>query len=211
MRFGQTLRNSVYAPWKEQYVDYAKLKKLLREDASLKDDSQQWTEEDENAFCDEILNVQLEKVADFQASTLRTLEERTSKCSDKIRELTPEEGKPTTDTTKGFRNMEGELDSITNEIKELRKYSSVNYTAFLKIAKKHDRKRGNKYKLRPMLQIRLARRPFNSEPVYSPLLNRLSVMYFVIRQNLEGNGDQSIMSASDTQSQTGEKYTAYKC
>lgn len=201
----------MYAPWKEQYVDYAKLKKLLREDASSKDEDRPWTEEDENAFCDEILNVQLEKVADFQASTLKALEERTSQCSDKIRELAPEEGKVKPDATNEFKDIEGELDSITNEIKELKKYSSINYTAFLKIVKKHDRKRGNKYKVRPMLQIRLARRPFNSEPAYSPLLNRLSVMYFVIRQNLEGNGDQSIMSASDTQSQTGEKYTAYKC
>ncbi|CRK18447.1 hypothetical protein BN1708_012347 [Verticillium longisporum] len=32
MRFGKTLRESVYAPWKDKYIDYAKLKSLLRED-----------------------------------------------------------------------------------------------------------------------------------------------------------------------------------
>jgi hypothetical protein len=64
-----------------------------------------------------------------------------------------------------------------------------------------------------MVQISLSKRPFNSEQSYAPLLNRLSVMYFVIRQNLEDNGDQRAPSTSDvpSQSQNGEKYTAYKC
>ena len=31
MKFGTTLRRSVYSPWKAQYIDYDKLKKLLKE------------------------------------------------------------------------------------------------------------------------------------------------------------------------------------
>jgi SPX domain protein involved in polyphosphate accumulation len=213
MRFGKTLREAIYPPWKDQYVDYSKLKTLLREDGP-QDEDKPWTEDDEARFCEEILNVQLEKVAAFQESTFKKLEQRTAQAGEKLRDLVPEEGKPKGDITLGrFRELEGELDSITNDVKELKKYSNINYTAFLKIVKKHDRKRGNRYKVRPMLQISLSKRPFNSEQSYAPLLNKLSLMYFVIRQNLEESSEQRTSSTSDAplQLQSGEKYTAYKC
>ena len=211
MRFGKTLRNSVYPPWKDEYIDYAKLKDMLREDV---DDDRPWTEDDENKFCEEILNVQLEKVAAFQASTFKELENRTNKAGEKLRDLAPEEGKAKGDITTGrFKEIEEELDAIINETKELKKYSNINYTGFLKIVKKHDRKRGNNYKIRPMLQMTLSKRPFNSEQGYSPLLNKLSMMFFVVRQQLDENTEQPSTSSADAQSQTqnGERYTAYKC
>lgn len=211
MRFGRKLRNSVYEPWKAQYIDYSKLKELLREDV---EDDKAWTEDDENKFCEEILNVQLEKVAAFQASTFHTLERRANKAGEKLRDLAPEDGKAKGDITAGrFKEIEEELDAIINETKELKKYSSINYTGFLKIVKKHDRKRGNNYKIRPMLQMSLAKRPFNSEQGYSPLLNKLSMMYFVVRQQLDETSELLAGSTSDATSQTqnGEKYTAYKC
>lgn len=211
MRFGKTLRNSIYAPWKDQYIDYGKLKNLLREDV---DDERAWTEDDENKFCEEILNVQLEKVAAFQASTFNGLENRANKAGEKLRDLSPENGKTKGDITNGrFKEIEEELDAIINETKELKKYSSINYTGFLKIVKKHDRKRGNNYKIRPMMQMTLSKRPFNSEQGYSPLLNKLSMMYFVVRQQLDENTDQPPAAATDAQSQmqNGERYTAYKC
>ena len=34
MRFGRTLQLSVYKPWRDGYIDYAKLKKLLKDDDS---------------------------------------------------------------------------------------------------------------------------------------------------------------------------------
>src|SRR5271170_5568982 len=213
MRFGKTLREAIYPPWKDKYVDYAKLKSLLREDGP-QDEDKPWTEDDEARFCEEILNVQLEKVAAFQESTFKKLEQRTTSAGEKLRDLAPEEGKPKGDITLGrFRELEEELDGITNDIKELKKYSNINYTAFLKIVKKHDRKRGNRYKIRPMVQISLSKRPFNSEQSYAPLLNKLSLMYFVIRQNLEDGSEQRTSSTSDApyQLQSGEKYTAYKC
>ena len=210
MRFGKTLRNSIYPPWKGEYIDYAKLKSMLREDG---EDDEPWTEEDENKFCEEILNVQLEKVAAFQASTFKGLEERANKAGEKLRDLSPEEGQPKGDITTGrFKEIEEELDAIINETKELKKYSGINYTGFLKIVKKHDRKRGSNYKIRPMLQMTLSKRPFNSEQVYSPLLNTLSMMYFVVRQQLDENTEQPSTSAdAQSQTQNGERYTAYKC
>jgi SPX domain protein involved in polyphosphate accumulation len=213
MRFGKTLREAIYPPWKDQYLDYSKLKTMLREDGP-RDEDKPWTEDDEARFCEEILNVQLEKIAGFQESTLKKLEQRASVAGEKLRDLAPEEGKAKGDITIGrIKEVEEELDSITNETKELKRYSSINYTGLLKIVKKHDRKRGNRYKVRPMLQISLSKRPFNSEQSYSPLLNKLSVMYFVIRQTLDYESEQHPSSTSDAPSQSpnGEKYTAYKC
>jgi SPX domain protein involved in polyphosphate accumulation len=213
MRFGKTLKASIYPPWKDQYFEYAKLKSLLREDGP-EEEGKPWTEEDESRFCEEVLNVQLEKVAAFQEATLKQLEQRATAAGEKLRDIAIEEGKQKGDITIGrFKEVEKELESITNATKELKKFSSINYTAAIKIVKKHDRKRGNRYKIRPMLQIALSKRPFNSEQAYDPLLNKLSMMYFVIQQNLEENAEQYHVSTPDTQvpSQNGEKYTAYKC
>ena len=203
-------------------MDYAKLKTLLRED-KYEDDDVPWTEDDENRFCDEIFNVQLEKVAQFQETTVASLKDRVDSAFEKLKELAPADSKPEGEITVArLRELEAELDAITNEVKELKKYSNVNYTAFRKIVKKHDRKRGDRYKVRPMMQLSLSRRPFNSERGYSPLLNKLSLMYFAIRQNLEepgtgvGDRDRDREQAPldlETQGEihNGERYTAHKC
>ncbi|RGP59735.1 hypothetical protein FLONG3_11114 [Fusarium longipes] len=219
MRFGRTLRESVYPPWKDKYIEYAKLKSLLREDVA-DDDNQPWTEEDETRFCEEIFNNQLEKVAQFQEQRFNSLKERVDSVFDKLKELAPVESlEEDKGTSKGdisatrLRTLESELDEITNEVRELKKYSQINYTGFLKIIKKHDRKRGDRYKVRPMMQLSLSQRPFNSETGYSPLLNKLSIMYFAIRQQLEEGGEQPPPLDLESQGEThnGERYTAHKC
>ncbi|OLN95377.1 Vacuolar transporter chaperone 3 [Colletotrichum chlorophyti] len=217
MRFGKTLRQSVYPPWKDKYVDYTKLKSLLRED-KYDDDDVAWTEEDENRFCDEIFNTQLEKVAQFQEATFNTLKDRIDTAFEKLKDLAPpndedDKGKKLdAATTQKLRDIEAELDKITTEISELKKYSNINYTGFLKIVKKHDRKRGDRYKVRPMMQLSLSQRPFNSEQGYSPLLNKLSIMYYAIRQQLdEGAAEQQPLDLeSQGETHNGERYTAHK-
>ncbi|KAL2021581.1 hypothetical protein VTK56DRAFT_7080 [Thermocarpiscus australiensis] len=214
MRFGKTLRQSTYAPWKDKYIDYAKLKSLLREDKP-DDEDEPWTEDDENRFCDEVFNTQLEKVAQFQAEKVEELRQRVDGAFDRLKELPAgEEGKPKIDAnTEEFRRLEAELDEITNELKELRRYSNLNYTGFLKIVKKHDRKRGDRYKIRPLMMVSLSKRPFNSDQAYSPLLNKLSLMYFAIRQQLEepGAGDAFPADPDSTrETHNGERYTAHK-
>ncbi|KAG5938884.1 hypothetical protein E4U53_007929 [Claviceps sorghi] len=227
MRFGKTLRLAVYGPWKDKYIDYAKLKSLLRED-KFDDDSVPWTEDDENRFCDEIFNVQLEKVARFQQEQVDALKYRADIVFERLKESAPppaaageagEAGKagkasataaPRDDADVArLRALEKELDDITNEVRELKKYSSINYTGFLKIVKKHDRKRGDRYKVRPMMQLSLAQRPFNSEQGYSPLLNKLSIMYFAIRQQLEVEAAPLDLD-NEGETQNGERYTAHK-
>ncbi|KAH0421420.1 vacuolar transporter chaperone 2 [Colletotrichum camelliae] len=222
MRFGKTLRQAIYAPWKDKYIDYAKLKSLLRED-KYDDEDVAWTEEDENRFCDEIFNTQLEKVAQFQEETFNALKDRIDAAFEKLKDLAPpasegeeqdgsEVKKADAATAQKLKDIEAELDKITTEISELKKYSNINYTGFLKIVKKHDRKRGDRYKVRPMMQLSLSQRPFNSEQGYSPLLNKLSIMYYAIRQQLdESSADQQPLDLeSQGETHNGERYTAHK-
>src|SRR3954447_1026864 len=86
MRFGLTLRQSIYTPWKDYYIDYPKLKKLLKED-SVADDDAGWTEQDEGAFVEELLNVQLEKVNEFQSQTYSQLRDKTSACEARLEKI----------------------------------------------------------------------------------------------------------------------------
>ncbi|KAI8630888.1 VTC domain-containing protein [Xylariaceae sp. FL1651] len=212
MRFGKTLRESVYPPWRSEYMDYAKLKSMLRENTS-EDDDTPWTEDDENRFCDEIFNVQLEKVSQFQAKLSASLKQRADSAFEKLRELAPSDDKSKSDITNlRLRELQAELDAIVNEVKELKKYSSVNYTGFLKIVKKHDRKRGDRYKVRPMMRVSLSEHGLNSEQRYSSLLNKLSLMYYAINQNLDEAEQQQQPLDLEQQEEVhnGERYTAHK-
>ncbi|KAL9131730.1 MAG: hypothetical protein Q9217_000405 [Psora testacea] len=211
MHFGETLKNSTYEPWASSYIDYTKLKRLLRENES-DDENKAWTEDDEAKFVEELLNVQLEKVNSFQGETYKTLRERTTSCETQLQKLANSENGSSRKKTD--ENLEAEveevlrkLDSITKEINELEKYSRVNFTGFLKAAKKHDHRRGSKYRVRPLLQVRLAALPFNSED-YSPLLYELSTMYSFAREMKEGDTERR-KSFSESKS-GGDRYTSHK-
>ncbi|RKF79067.1 Vacuolar transporter chaperone 2 [Golovinomyces cichoracearum] len=209
MKFGRTLRNAVISKWESQYVDYTTLKNLLKEDF---DKHTQWTENDENKFCDAIFNVELNKVADFHEETFKKLESRTRNAASELQKLASE-SEITNDSkaTARFKEIEATLDDIITETKDLKKYSEINYTAFLKIVKKHDRKRGNNYKIRPLLLMSLNKRPFNSVQRYTPLLTKLSVLFYVVRQHLDEESDVFDVTTSEhSRLQNGERYTAYK-
>lgn len=213
MRFGQTLVNSVYPPWKDKYLEYDKLKKMLREDDTSPQGrggnnvDSSWTERDEENWVDELTNTQLDKVSQHQIEIFNALRDKTTACESKLQPTAGETDSPLSDEKKNIaKETIKELDSISKEITELKKYSRINYTGFLKIAKKHDRKRGHKYRCRPILQVRLAQQPFNTED-YSPLLYRLSTMYTWSRQILEGEDPRK---ESSTSVRPKDEYTAHK-
>lgn len=230
MRFGRRLQEAIYPPWKDKYIDYAKLKSILRENQP---DDDEWTDEDEKRFCDEIFNVQLEKVAQFQQEQFNSLRQRVDAAFEQLKSLTPQDapapapapapaeqpaGEPSSSAPKPqvpaakLKELEAELDSITRDVRELKRFSSINYTGFLKIVKKHDRKRGGRYRVRPTMRLSLSQRPFNSEQGYSPLLNKLSIMYFAIRQQLEeGDAPAPLDLESQGETRNGERYTAHRC
>ena len=62
MLFGTKLETETYAPWKDFYINYNQLKKLLKEGVILKNN---WTDKDEQNFVS-ALDENLEKVFTFQ-------------------------------------------------------------------------------------------------------------------------------------------------
>ncbi|EUC36270.1 hypothetical protein COCCADRAFT_34278 [Bipolaris zeicola 26-R-13] len=232
MKFGTTLRRSVYAPWKDQYIDYDKLKKLLKDN----EDDDSWTADDESAFVDELANVQLEKVHNFITDISQKLRDRTSACEKKLEPLAV--GVHDDDNTNAGGNGEGEgllaesskdapkkpelsqeerekllkqalreLDSITKETKELEAFSRINFTAIIKATKKHDKLRGSSYRLRPFIDARIARHPLHTEDA-SPLIYRLSALYSFVRQSLDGKSKEALSFNDD--STTGEAFNSHK-
>lgn len=213
MRFGKTLQTSFYEPWQDKYLDYPKLKSMLREDEYEEDES--WTENDENRFSDEIFNVQLEKVTSFHEAKFKELKDRVDSAFEKLKDLpTSDDGQPRSElATQRLKELESELDTITNEVNQLKRYSNLNYTGFLKIVKKHDRKRGLRYKIRPLMMQQLSDRPFNSEQAYGPLIHRLSLAYFTVKQQLEEGVSEGVMAELQDgvqETRNGETYSAHK-
>lgn len=211
MRFGKTLSDSIYPPWKDKYLQYDKIKKLLREDETSpqgRGGETSWTEQDEENFVHELTVTQLEKVHQHQVAAFNALRDRAAACEAKLPSQEAEEVAKSDDEEKALaKETLKELDSISKELNELRKFSRVNYTGFLKAAKKHDRRRGLKYRVRPILQVRLAQTPFNQED-YSPLLFRLSAMYSWARQKLGEEEADTAEAATDARSK--DSYKAYK-
>ena len=202
MKFGSTLRKSIYLPWKGQYIDYDKLKKLLREH----DDDKPWTSDDVTQFTEELANVQLEKVYNFKTDVQEKLKERTTACEKKLEPLAigikAEEGKEL------LQEVLKELDGITKEVQELEKYGRINFTAVIKATKKHDKLRGSSYRLRPFIDARIARHPLHTEDA-SPLLYRLSALYSFVRQSLDGKSKETLSFNDD--STMAEAFNSHKC
>ncbi|KAF1810152.1 SPX-domain-containing protein [Eremomyces bilateralis CBS 781.70] len=214
MRFGRQLRSQTYKPWEDKYIDYDKLKKLLKEPGSDvgsdNEDDGKWTDQDEEDFVEELVNVQLEKVNTFSTEISQNLKDRSAKCEERLYPLgwvskgehhaepgREDKGKVPEEERKDIlEDVLKELDSITNELSELEKYARINYTGFLKAVKKHDRKRGQSYRVRPLLQVRLSALPFYTED-YSSLLYHLSVLYSFIRESLEGKAAGGVQSADE--------------
>ncbi|KAL1796076.1 hypothetical protein ACET3X_006300 [Alternaria dauci] len=237
MKFGTTLRKSVYAPWKDKYIDYDKLKKLLKDN----EDDDSWTADDESAFVDELANVQLEKVHNFITDISQKLRDRTTACEKKLEPLAigiqaegDQEGKGDKENKEGkgaglladassdaskkpelsqqerekvLKDVLCELDNITKETKELESFSRVNFTAVIKATKKHDKLRGSSYRLRPFIDARIARHPLHTEDA-SPLLYRLSALYSFVRQSLEGRSKEALSFGEG--STDGESFTSHK-
>jgi SPX domain protein involved in polyphosphate accumulation len=232
MKFGTTLRKSVYAPWKDKYIDYDKLKKLLKDN----EDDDSWTSDDESAFVDALANVELEKVHNFIQEISQKLRDRTSACEKKLEPLAvgiesedKEHGKESdkgeglfahsSDASKKpdlsqeereklLKEVLKELDSITKETKELEGFSRLNFTAVIKATKKHDKIRGASYRLRPFIDARIARHPLHTEDA-SPLLYRLSALYSFVRQSLEGKAKGALSFAEGSNS--SDTFVSHKC
>ncbi|KAF6014022.1 hypothetical protein HII13_000874 [Brettanomyces bruxellensis] len=190
MLFGVKLQNEIYPPWKDYYIDYEGLKKLLKENVVSRG-NEDWTERDEKTFAAE-LDRELEKVYTFQVSKYKELETEISKL-----ELLTEHyleslsrGKPDSFDSQSFQTKLEELLSETNELDH---FARLNFTGFNKIVKKHDNLRSG-YSVKALLNVRMRSLPLNniSEDT-SPYLYRISVLYAFLRN--QNPGDKKLSSS----------------
>ncbi|VEU22223.1 DEKNAAC103253 [Brettanomyces naardenensis] len=181
MLFGVKLQNEIYPPWKNYYIDYEGLKKMLKENV-LVGGYESWTDDDEKAFAAE-LDTELEKVYTFQVSKYKELDQEISKLelqTEKYLEsLTA--GKPSTIDSEAFQKK---LEELLSEANELDHFARLNFTGFNKIVKKHDNLHKG-YSVKALLNVRMKSLPLNniSEDT-SPYLYRISVLYSFLRDQM---------------------------
>lgn len=93
----------------------------------------------------------------------------------------------TATSAKELEDIEEEIGRITNELSLLATFTRLNYSSFVKILKKHDKR--TDFMLRPTFLLRL-----NSKPLYlenlDSLIYRLSKLYDKIRHKQLGEGEE---------------------
>lgn len=68
MKFGRTIKTSLYAEWADKYLQYSELKKEIKK--RLAANNGVWTDKDEDEFV-KVLSKELDKVYDFQKLKVR--------------------------------------------------------------------------------------------------------------------------------------------
>ncbi|EPY50644.1 vacuolar transporter chaperone complex subunit [Schizosaccharomyces cryophilus OY26] len=173
MKFGQLLKETLVREYQYSYVNYDKLKKEIKK----RNEDGGWSEEDESDFV-ELLEKELDKVYSFQkaksAETLERIRLCEEQASDAISRLNSDS--PPNDTD--FVTLETELTDIMETVHDLAKFCELNYTAFYKIIKKHDKH--TSWSLKPVFAVRMNARPFYKEQ-YDLLIVKLSRLYDLIR------------------------------
>lgn len=180
MLFSVKLDKEIYPPWKENYINYDKLKKLLKENvyyystSNSSQENKEWTEQNESAFV-AALNLELEKVYSFQAAEYKRID-------DSISDLQSHDFSIANDqNTYDPKTFQAKLEEYLSLAKELDHFARVNFTGFVKIVKKHDRLHPD-YCVKPLLNVRLHELAFHSED-YSPLLYKISSLYNSLRED----------------------------
>lgn len=193
MLFGSRLESEVFEAWREYYINYNHLKKLLKEGVILQNT---WSEKDEQNFVS-ALDQELEKVYSFVTDKYDEIDDTLDKL-----QLQTENSTQKFDVDQFSTKLEDTL----HVAQELEKFQRMNYTGFIKIVKKHDRVHPQ-YSVRPLLNVRLSLLPFHSED-YSPLLYKVSALFQFLRDNYSLNESLSKLSSFNDESQ--QDYKSFK-
>ncbi|KAF9174047.1 vacuolar transporter chaperone [Mortierella sp. AD011] len=201
MKFGTQLKTHWASHWKYHYVDYDGLKGQLKSKSLEKEFSKQ----DEDEFTKSI-NSELEKVASFQALKLGEIQRRIEHCEHTIEQHQLPSGKSSERLTlASFVETESEINKITQDLQDLARFQRLNYTAFLKIIKKHDKHTG--FTLRAyFMNHQLNNHPFHREN-FSNLVSRLSSLFNIVRTGTA----PTISKAESITSEDGESLEHSGC
>lgn len=209
MLFGIKLVDEVYSPWKDSYISYEDLKKLLtstKQNYMFQQKSNKhtlndlWTDKDESKFV-AALDYELEKVYGFQISKYNELLDNLDSLEKQV---------DNEDSVKliDFTDFQKILDDTLSEAQELDRFSRLNFTGFIKIVKKHDKLHPEYPSVKSLLQVRLKKLPFHSEE-YSPLLYKISFLYSILRNTL-GSVSESLANSSKLSNINDSEQTSFQ-
>ncbi|GMG40607.1 unnamed protein product [Ambrosiozyma monospora] len=197
MLFGVKLQNEVYPPWKDYYINYDALKKLLKENVVSDNAEANWTEKDESTFA-ALLDSELEKAYTFQVSKYRELDEQISALELQSENYLKKISESNTPIAGDFEdaNFQKKLEELLSFTNELDHFARLNFTGFTKIVKKHDRLHKG-YSVKALLNVRMKSLPVNniSEDT-SPYLFRISTLYTFIRDQSTSTALSNSLSTS---------------
>lgn len=176
MKFGRTFKEAILPEWRFYYMDYDRMKLLLKDRTSQ---GSFFAETDEAAFV-ESLEKEMQKVYDFRDVKAGELTRHVQHC---------ENSPSLSDFHDDQAELKSEIDRITVELSNLSQFSRLNYTAFMKILKKHDKH--TEFMLKPMFMMRLNPRMQQTELLDS-LIYRLSKLYDKIRRGPQKTPEKQV-------------------
>ncbi|KAG0333741.1 hypothetical protein BG004_000714 [Podila humilis] len=176
MKFGSQLKANRAPHWKFHFVDYDGLKALLKNSSH----GREFTPQDEAQFEKRLL-AELDKVAAFQTLKLGEVQRRIEHCECTIQQHQTPSGESSEKLTlASFVATESEINKITKDLQDLARFQRLNYTAFLKIMKKHDKHTSGFTSLRVNFMHHLQGKPFHKEN-FTPFVSRLSTLFNIVR------------------------------
>lgn len=199
MKFGEQLKSSLIRDYYYYYVSYDDLKVALNEGLTK---APEWSDQQEEKFV-ELLEAELDKVYTFQKVKNSEISRRLKDAEKDVNNiLTAAETTQIDDQQ--FEDLEEELSDIIADVHDLAKFTRLNYTAFQKIIKKHDKRTG--WKLKPIFSVRLNAKPFFKDN-YDALVVKLSKLYDLVRTR--GNPVEGDSSAGGAQQNFVRQTTKY--
>lgn len=200
MKFGEQLKSSLIKDYYYYYVAYDDLKNTLKKELGPTD---QWTDQQEINFVG-LLETELDKVYTFQRVKNSEINRRLKNSEKEVEQLMRliESRQPFDD--QHFEDLEEELSDIIADVHDLAKFSRLNYTAFQKIVKKHDKQTG--WALKPIFAARLQAKPFYKDN-YDQLVVKLSKLYDLVRTR--GNPIKGDSAAGGAQQNFVRQTTKY--
>ncbi|KAG2182909.1 hypothetical protein INT44_005890 [Umbelopsis vinacea] len=128
MKFGEELKDNVFAPWRLEYLAYD----TMKYDLKARQMDHPWNTEDEAYFL-RALEFELTKVDEFVSRKLREIDSRISYCERILNNA---------QAPSIFDAMDDTVTEILFDVNDLTKFTRYNYLGFQKLLKKHDKYTG---------------------------------------------------------------------
>ncbi|GAA6007208.1 hypothetical protein JCM10207_001546 [Rhodosporidiobolus poonsookiae] len=235
MKFGAVIKDALYQDWQASYIDYGGLKRFMKDrqakhqwdDAdeadfikaleSELDKVVKFQEGKINELTDKITSYETEVKELIASATERRQSKKANAGSatdgengDEEQGIEEDDDDSMSDTSDDefedrFVDLEEDLANVIADVHDLGHFSHLNYTGFIKIVKKHDKRTGFTLKGQFMRDF-LEKRPFYKEN-YDSLIVQLSRLYNLVRTR--GNPVLGDSSAGGNQSAFVRQTTKY--